>query len=63
MAENDISEFDQLMEDYLASQELLNIELKPVEKAENVRSPKKEAFQPVNISNCSVRINYYNHKV
>jgi hypothetical protein len=54
------NEFDELMEDYLASQELLNIELPPVEQAEKVASPQKETFQSVNISNCSVSINYYN---
>ena len=51
--ENDISEFDRFMEDYLASQELFNIEQHaPVEKGEKVACPKKETFQPVNISNC-----------
>jgi hypothetical protein len=35
--ENDISEFDEFMKDYLASKELLNIELHaPVEKAKKV---------------------------
>jgi hypothetical protein len=62
--ENDFFEFDefQFMEDYLASQDN-NIELHappPVEKAEKIASSKKEAFQPANISNCSVSINYYN---
>ena len=55
--ENDIFEFDefQFMEDYLASQELLNIELHaPGKKAEKVASPKKETFHPPNISNCRV---------
>ena len=47
MAENDISEFDQLMKDYITSEELLNTELPPVEKVENVGSPKKKAFLPV----------------
>jgi hypothetical protein len=50
------------MEDYLASQDN-NIELHAppaAEKAEKVASSKKEAFQPANISNCSVSINYYN---
>ena len=61
--ENDISEFDELMENYVASQELLNIELPPVEKGKKVVSPKRETFQPVNISNCNVSINYYNGKV
>ena len=45
------------------SQELLNIELPPVEKGKKVVSPKRETFQPVNISNCNVSINYYNGKV
>ena len=61
--ENDISEFDELMENYIASQELLNIELPPVEKGKKVVSPKRETLQPVNISNCNVSINYYNGKV
>ena len=61
--ENDISEFDELMENYVASQELLNIELPPVEKGKKVVSPKRETFQPVNISNCNVSINYHNGKV
>ena len=42
--ENDISEFDELMENYVASQELLNIELPPVEKEKKVVSPKRETF-------------------
>jgi hypothetical protein len=50
--EKDISEFDGFLEDYLASQELLNIEQHaPVKKGEKVACPKKEMFQPVNISN------------
>jgi hypothetical protein len=54
------------MEDYLASQDLLNIELHaPVEKVEKVASPKKVTFQPASIYiyNCSVSINYYNREV
>ena len=43
------------MEDYLASQELFNIELHaPGKKVEKVASPKKETFHPPNISNCRV---------
>ena len=61
--DNDISEFDELMENYVASQELLNIELTPVEKGKKVVSPKRETFQPVNISNFNVSINYYNGEV
>ena len=39
--ENDISELDELMENYIASQELLNIKLPPVEKGKKVVSLKR----------------------
>ena len=62
--ENDISEFDEFMEDYLTSQELLNIELHAPscqESQKKLQVLKRKRFSlPIYLTACSVSINYYN---